>query len=279
MPDSEVAPNLWLNEILDALNRLGVALKLLGEFAGLLLRDSDRYEIYFHDALDNEGKNVERRFSGKTPRGGRSTWLSRNDNCRDLEMNFRLFPEQVRDLWQARADAESSLDLMPAAVAATIDELSGRPWRADVRLACLDRVLIWPNEKIHNLKARKVSTTPDDFLENVTFYDPRNDWTIMREKLVEWRAQLIAIRGEVLDKDLDDDDRPTSTSGNSASETVGDPDQLLDLTEWTRPMSKSEAARYLNCPVKKKAAWINQRVKDGTLKIKPLDRCHPVRRI
>ncbi|MEO2047196.1 MAG: hypothetical protein ABGX16_11560 [Pirellulales bacterium] len=42
--------------------------------------------------------------------------------------------------------------------------------------------------------------------------------------------------------------------------------------EWTRPMSKKEAAKHLNCPVSKKAQWISNCVKDGELKIRQLTR-------
>ncbi len=42
--------------------------------------------------------------------------------------------------------------------------------------------------------------------------------------------------------------------------------------EWSRPMSKKEAAKLLKCPHTKKSEWITKLIEDGTLRAKQMTR-------
>lgn len=85
----------------------------------------------------------------------------------------------------------------------------------------------------------------------------RSSWTLSQEPLLD---QIKA----TLPTEFDADREKLRTGQDAAtSENVAQSDAP---TQWTIPMTKSLAARYLRCPVTNKAEWINNCQKDGTLK-------------
>lgn len=55
-------------------------------------------------------------------------------------------------------------------------------------------------------------------------------------------------------------------------ELTGDGPPEAMTTEWSRPMSKSEAARLLECPVRKKAEWMTKCIEDGIYRARQITR-------
>ena len=211
MSDTQETPQhlIWIKTLGDALLGIRVSLRILSEKLDMLHRLSERYELQF----DWEGK-----FLGMNRDSPAQSLLPSHSQCLDAKVCCPLFIKWAESLWESHHEAETALREMPSWASETLNASAGQNWRAMVLRECLDRVLIWPNEKIHNLAAAKVCGDPASLLEKAVKYEPYDDWQAMFVKLDGYRGDLAAIRYEGI-QDPPPKPIPTAPTGSAVSST------------------------------------------------------------
>lgn len=233
MPDPAKSDLAALNNALAALNALQVALQILGDDLASLQRQTKDLDLHF-----DKGKFIG--TSWKSNPG--EIHPADGPDCIGIQSDCEWLPRRVEALWESHSETNKALDELPHSLTDKLDRLiRGGLWVALVRRHCVDKVLAWPGEKHHQLSraSEKVLGTVPELLKKAAKYDPIQTWNEFQELILGYKADLIAVRGEVQPKPDASVDSSPSAAPDAQKKDAGNMPDSPDVRDLCHLLSKS----------------------------------------
>ena len=223
MSEPENSDLAALNALLHALNDLRVYIHLVSDHLASLQRSARWYDLIL--AVGGEFRGAAHRHEPT------QTYLAGHPELIHLESDIEWLPKYIDGLWEAVPKVDKALFELPSRLADTLNWLTNSPWVAHVRRDCIDEILAWPGESLHQAswRAEKVHGDVLELLKKVEKHSPFEAWSKFYHLIGDYAKDLYSIRGEVVPQ--------------SDAASVVLPVSISDLDRMTEPSWKRWARR------------------------------------